>query len=285
MIKNNIRLVVLGSKSFVAKNVIKEIKKKNYKIKIVKISRKYADLEDRKQIMKIKKVFKAHDTVFFAAAKAPAKNFLDYLYNVRICKNVINSINKTSIDHLIYLSSDAVFSDIKNKIKEDSPKNPNSYHGKMHLKRERLLKKKFKEKLTILRPTLIYGKDDPHNGYGPNKFVRLAKKNKNIEIFGEGEEKRDHVHIEDVSYIITKIIKNKLIGEFNIATGNLTSFLDIAIKCINYTNSRSKLIKIKRKSKKLPHNGYRPFNVKKIKSFFKNKNIININKGIQKLIR
>lgn len=284
MIKNNRRLVVLGSKSFVAKNVIREIKKKNYKFKIVKISRKFADLEDKRYLTKLEKVFKKHDTVFFAAAKAPAKNFLDYLYNIRMCKNVIKSIDKTSIDHFIYLSSDAVFSDIKKKIREDSPKNPNNYHGKMHLKREGLLKKKFKGKLTILRPTLIYGIDDPHNGYGPNKFMRLAKKNKNIEIFGEGEERRDHVHIEDVSYIISKIIKNKTIGEFNIATGNLISFFDIAIKCINHIDSQSKLIKINRMGKKLPHNGYRPFNVKKIKSFFKNKSIINIDKGIQKLI-
>ena len=26
----------------------------------------------------------------------------------------------------------------------------------------------------ILRPTLVYGANDPHNGYGPNRFRRLA---------------------------------------------------------------------------------------------------------------
>ena len=26
-----------------------------------------------------------------------------------------------------------------------------------------------------LRPTLVYGENDPHNGYGPNMFLRLAK--------------------------------------------------------------------------------------------------------------
>ena len=29
-------------------------------------------------------------------------------------------------------------------------------------------------KLCIVRPTLVYGANDPHNGYGPNKFIRLA---------------------------------------------------------------------------------------------------------------
>ena len=50
-----------------------------------------------------------------------------------------------------------------------------------------------------LRPTLIYGTDDPHNSYGPNSFYRLATKNEDIVLYGEGEELRDHVHIDDVS--------------------------------------------------------------------------------------
>ena len=47
--------------------------------------------------------------------------------------------------------------------------------------------------LAILRPTLIYGAGDPHNGYGPNRFRRLAATGKPIILFGEGEERRDHV--------------------------------------------------------------------------------------------
>ena len=38
-----------------------------------------------------------------------------------------------------------------------------------------------------LRPTLIYGNGDTHGGYGPNKFLQL--KNKDIILFGKGEEK------------------------------------------------------------------------------------------------
>ena len=38
-----------------------------------------------------------------------------------------------------------------------------------------------------LRPTLIYGTDDPHNSYGPNNN-RLATKNEDIILYGEGEE-------------------------------------------------------------------------------------------------
>ena len=84
----------------------------------------------------------------------------------------------------------------------------------MHLTRENLLNKLFSEKILILRPTLVYGKNDPHNGYGPNSFIRLARKNKDIKIFGK-EKKRDHIHIEDVVQIIfnNKKIKHLFVLE------------------------------------------------------------------------
>ena len=75
----------------------------------------------------------------------------------------------------------------------------------------------------IVRPTLIYGDNDPHNSYGPNKFFRSAKKNEDIELFGKGEELRDHVWIEDVAEILYHLIINKSVGKINLATGSVIS--------------------------------------------------------------
>ena len=50
----------------------------------------------------------------------------------------------------------------------------------MHLRREKILRSKFKNRLCILRPTLIYGPHDSHDGYGPNRFVKLGVNKKNI---------------------------------------------------------------------------------------------------------
>ena len=121
-------------------------------------------------------------------------------------KNIINVIMTTSIRNILYVSSDAIYSDNKEPITEDSPKEPKSLHGIMHLTREIMLEQLDKVNLSIVRPTLVYGYNDPHNGYGPNKFVRLAKDNKNITLFGKGEELRDHINIEDVTKIIIQIL-------------------------------------------------------------------------------
>ena len=82
----------------------------------------------------------------------------------------------------------------------------------MHLMRENILKRSFnKKKLVIVRPTLVYGKGDTHSGYGPNLFIKRAKKNKNIILFGNGEELWDHIWINNLSDIIVKFLKKEVL--------------------------------------------------------------------------
>ena len=165
---------------------------------------------------------------------------------------MINEIRFTEqaikkIDQLIYISSDAVYADIKGKITEKTVTSPNSFHGLMHMTRELMLKNKFKKLLCILRPTLIYGLGDTHNGYGPNRFVGLATKNKPMLIFGNGEERRDHIFVDDLVKIIAKCLEKKALGILNLVSGKVYSFKYLAKLIIAETKSNSKMIKIKRK--------------------------------------
>ena len=115
----------------------------------------------------------------------------------------------------------------------------------MHLYRENILKIYFKN-ITILRPTLIFGSNDPHNGYGPNSFIRNAQKGKNIKLFGKGEEIRDHVYIDDVVKIITIVIKKNFYTDFNIVSSKEVSFYEIA-KCIQKEYKNIKVLFSKEK--------------------------------------
>ena len=100
---------------------------------------------------------------------------------------------------LLYISSDAVYADDANPVTERSPLRPRRMHGMMHAARELMLRSELRQPFAVLRPTLIYGARDPHSGYGPNRFRRQAAKGEPITLFGEGEEKRDHVAVEDVA--------------------------------------------------------------------------------------
>jgi UDP-glucose 4-epimerase len=80
----------------------------------------------------------------------------------------------------------------------------------------------------ILRPTLVYGTGDTHNAYGPNRFRRAAQKDGKIQLFGGGEETRDHIHIDDVAEIALRCLRQGSTGILNLATGRSASFRKVA---------------------------------------------------------
>jgi len=273
------RVVIFGG-GFIANSLVNALKKQNVKTKL--ILKKDINLIFLSSTNKIIKLLKKDDTVIFIAAKAPVKSNKMLIYNLKICKIFCNALNYIKINHLVYISSDAVYKDSKKLLNEKSIAQPDSLHGLMHYSREQMLKNSFNGHLCIVRPTLIYGMKDPHNGYGPNMFIRNAIKNKNINIYGMGEELRDHIHIDDVANLISKIILYKSIGYLNLASGKIFSFLYIAKKIIKYANSESKIIQIKRTSP-MPHGGYRAFDTKNIKKLFPKTTLLSINKGLSKI--
>lgn len=254
--RNKGRLVILGSGGFISGYVEKIIKKSN--IKILKLPRKKIDLKKESSVKKLLKIIKKGDIIFFAAAEAPVKNESMLLNNLLMAKHVCEVIKKKSPSFLLYLSSDAVYSDSKNKIDETSLTAPESLHGIMHLTREIMLENVCKKKLCIARPTLVYGKGDPHNGYGPNRFIKLIKDKKDIELFGKGEELRDHVWINDVSEAISKLIISRNVGKYNLVTGKVISFNEISRKLVKFYGKKNKII-YKKRVGPMPHNGYRAF--------------------------
>ena len=156
------------------------------------------------------------------------------------------------------MSSDAVYADSSDPLTETSSAEPGSLHGIMHLSREIMLKQVCTVPMAVLRPSLIYGAEDTHNGYGPNQFLRLALAGKEITLFGEGEEQRDHVYIEDVVNILLLVILYCSEGVINVATGSVVSFREIAQMVSEYFNPNIIINTIPRVGP-MPHNGYRPF--------------------------
>tara|TARA_Y100000590_G_scaffold413754_1_gene509924 strand:- start:493 stop:1374 length:882 start_codon:yes stop_codon:yes gene_type:complete len=284
--KNPNRVIILGARGFVSGSV--EERLNNLNIKIVSLSHNELDLTALDSYKKLSEIFEPNDTVFFAAAKAPVKNESMLVENILMSKNVCLSLKETPVKHLIYLSSDAVYADSKEHLTELSSTQPESLHGIMHYCREIMLKQLIEIPKCFIRPTLIFGAKDPHNGYGPNQFIRLSEKNEDIKLFGNGEELRDHVWIEDVSKIICNVFLHNSIGILNIASGLTFSFKDIAEKINSIFNSYSKIKYIPRNGP-MPHDGYRSFNINLIKNSFSDfsftsfeKAILEIKKNIKK---
>jgi nucleoside-diphosphate-sugar epimerase len=109
-----------------------------------------------------------------------------------------------------------------------------------------------------VRPTLVYGLEDPHNGYGPNRFRRLAAAGKEIVLFGEGEERRDHVDVEDIAELVRLIVLHRSSGVANAVSGAVVSFREIAEFVASEFAPRV-AVKGSPRNGPMPHDGYRPF--------------------------
>ncbi len=269
------RVVIIGG-GFISSNL--EAKLKTLNIKYFLINRKILNLSDRSSADKLSKIIKKKDIIIFIAAKAPVKDFKMFNENILILNNICKGLINKKFQKIIYISSDAVFADTKNKIIENSLKDPISLHGLMHLYREHVLSKFFTN-LTIIRPTLIFGSDDPHNGYGPNSFIRLAQSRNDINLFGKGEEIRDHIYIGNVIECIVGSIKKNIFTDINCVTSKEISFYKIA-KLIKFEYPDINFHFNVRKSK-MPHNGFRVFDNKKLKKYFPKIKFLNIEKWIK----
>jgi nucleoside-diphosphate-sugar epimerase len=168
---------------------------------------------------------------------------------------------------VVNISSDAVYPDEPLPLSEKTPAAPSTFHGAMHLAREIAVRETVKAPLAIVRPSLLYGAADPHNGYGPNRFRRLADAGGDIWLFGEGEERRDHVFVDDVADLVVRVLKHRSCGILNAATGEVHSFREIAERAVAIAG-RAVAISGSPRQGPMPHNGYRPFTTEAVRRAF-----------------
>ena len=250
------RVVVMGAGGFIGASLVKTLKAS--KIPHLALLKENINLLDSDASDRLANILNPGDTLVVISAIAPCKNNEMLLQNISMMKAVCEAIEKKQTNHLIYLSSDAVYADSPDPLTETSSAEPGSLHGIMHLSREIMLKQVCTVPMAVLRPSLIYGAEDTHNGYGPNQFLRLALAGKKITLFGEGEEQRDHVYIGDVVNILLLVILHCSEGVINVATGYVVSFREIAQMVSEHFNSNIIINTIPRVGP-MPHNGFRPF--------------------------
>lgn len=273
------KILVFGKKGFLASKLKTLFNKK--KIKSQFLGSDTIDLTNKNSAKKLKK-YKNKCKVIFLSAITPdkGKDENTYIKNVIMIKNLFDNLNLKNIEHFLYISSDAVFNLDQKKINSKTIPSPNDLYGLMHLTRENICKFKLPaDKITILRPTIIYGKGDSHNSYGPNRFIKQISKNEAVKLFGKGTDIRDHLYIDDIIKIIFRAIKSNKNGTFNIASGNSYKFIEVVQKIKKLTKKKINVEYIKVNNE--PTKRY--FNISQTKKIFKI-NFTNLSLGLKKYL-
>ena len=232
------RILITGSSGMLGKSLIKRI---NYKI--FTPNRKKLNLYNfskiKKYIKKNKINFVIHCAAKVGGIQDNIKNQLSYLVeNVNINKNVIMASYESGIKNFINIGSSCIYpKNMKTRISEKlifkgnfEPTNEGYAISKfLSIKICKFISERDGYNYKTLVPTNLYG---PNDNYNLDKSHLLAaiikklseakkKKNRNIEIWGDGKARREFMYVSDLSDAILFTIKNfkKIPNVLNIGTG------------------------------------------------------------------
>ena len=149
--------------------------------------------------------------------------------------NVLKSCVKTNVKNIIFSSSAAVYGNsINTLLAENAQLSPLSSYGASKLVAEYNLlafSKLFGLNCISLRLFNVYGNGQSSEAGVIRKFLKNISKDAPIEIFGDGVQSRDFVHVSDVIqafYCAIRNIETKRGEVYNIGSGTATSINELA---------------------------------------------------------
>lgn len=227
--------LLLGGSGFIGTGLHKKMVEGKSLVRAVSSSE--IDLSKQEGVDKLVSCYSDETTiVFLAAAKRnQGDDLVAYEKNVNIAKTIIRSLDKKPCSGLIYLSSAAVYGErIEQKMYDEKSRiSPTSYYGAAKVAIEGLLTvARINDKmkwLTIVRPSTVYS-TSTQGTYCPGGFLIKAKSGGEINLWGDGSEKRDFCLLDDLVEGIIKIIDKKEDMVVNATCGESIRFKDITSK-------------------------------------------------------
>ena len=222
------RVVVLGARGFIGNAVCRQLDERG--IAYLALGSADMDLTDPASKGRLAALLRPEDAVLMLAALTPdrGRDIGTFMRNLAMMQHLCAALEGSGCAHLTYFSSDAVFDPAVAQVSEQTPASPQDLYGVMHRAREIMAIGVARTPVLVLRPTLVYGANDTHNAYGPNRFRRAARREGKIALFGGGEETRDHIHVNDVAALTVNCLMHRSTGTLNLATGRSISFRDLA---------------------------------------------------------
>lgn len=242
------KILLTGASGFIGNHTRKALLAKGYKVFVFRGDvRKIGDwkknLENR-----------PFTVIHLAAVKTESRK--DFEVNTKGTENFFKAVEKSSYKtfRFILVSSQAVYIGQKPPFKETMALKPKTTYGISKLKAEHIAQK-YGEKLgirvIILRysPVLGAGVRTGSNMSGPLfNWTKEALLGQPIQVFQNGEQTRDYVHVNDAVSAIILSVEKDLKGIFNVGGGKEIRLLDFAKWIKKVTQSNSRILRVDRKA-------------------------------------
>lgn len=250
------RVLVVGCNGYIGNHLYSYLEKEYSSLEIIGKSRNELDLLRGKDAVSLAGLLDMDTAVIVCSGikKQHGDTLETFLKNVTIVTNLCRVIRENPVRHLIYFSSAEVYGEATHNtnITEETQVAPGSYYGIAKYACEVLLRKEFEKQsensLTILRTTLVYGPREQGTFYGPSGFIRTALQGKSITLWGEGDELREFVFIDDLVKITASLIFHEYDGVVNVVNGRSRSFKE-SLEIINEISSPPIQVKTRPRSK------------------------------------
>jgi UDP-glucose 4-epimerase len=241
-------VVVTGGAGFIGSAVVNLLLEKGYTVRVVDdlSTGDLRNLPDHPRLRFVKhdvtvaegldNVLNGAETIIHMAAVAsvpecesnPMKAFK---VNVRGLENIIKLGVKNSVKKIVFTSSAAVYGDVEEPVSEEAPPKPFSVYGHTKLLGETLLENSGVPSV-VFRIFNAYGRTGSGVGtYGVvDRFLKNLKEGKPLEIYGDGKNVRDFIHVRDVANAIALSVEKDVDGfnVFNLGTGRATTIYELA---------------------------------------------------------
>jgi len=257
------RIVILGHTGFIGGHLVRYLKDNSPEIEIIGRSFPAFDLTKCGDACKSAELFnKQTAVIMLSAIKRQFRDDLEsFRQNLMMVTNLCKVLQEKPVARVIYFSSAAVYGeDIDNsRITEETPVCPTSYYGIAKSAGERIFWKTCSlngsGSLVVLRPPTAYGPGDEGGTYGPVGFLRAAVMGDPIILWGDGEELRDFLFVEDLAAIVHGLVFQDFEGVLNVASGKSCSFRSI-LDTISRLTSRDLEIRSRPRTKNRVDNGF-----------------------------
>ena len=212
-----------------------------------------ADVNNYREISSIMLAYNFHYVFHFAAVVGVIRtqeNPVSVLNDISGIKHVLNLSKNSSVKHVFFSSSSEVYGEPVELPQHEhrTPLNSRVPYAVVKNVGESFLKsyqQEFALPYTIFRFFNTYGPNQSTD-FVVSRFLALALKNQDINIYGDGSQTRTFTYIDDNIDTICTIMNKKLLENdvINIGSDKLMTVLELANLVVSITNSTSKIIHI-----------------------------------------